>query len=231
MTQEPQPQPGEILIDMPSAQSKYFADIKKTITCLQKALRELWPAAAHYPNDIDCYNLAVLIGVAKTQHNKKQQEKRAQPQRSALVTAAKKFQRELVKSRAELISRIPPEIIKYYEVDLQRVDTAKQSVAALLDTFKRPEPYNTAKEMGERLIEAWRRAGETISRGVKPDDAFCKAVTKLLELGGICYSPEHVSDMLRGRTQRPRSGRARNAPKRAPLGAPNRRNPTLRPAQ
>ncbi len=58
-----------------------------------------------------------------------------------------------------------------------------------------------------------------MATGVKPKDPLCKAVTALLAIAGLHYSTTHVSDMLRDRADRPRSGGRKKLQKAPPTPA------------
>jgi hypothetical protein len=177
--------------------------ISDIIVKIQRVLEDVWPKAAHYPADIHLYSLATVIQVKRNIVGRSRREGR--PKISALTSSAKRFQKELAKSRALLAAECTPDLIEYYQTELDQMDAVQRSVAALLDSHKRPQ-RNHAKDISGPLLKAWHDTGVEVPRGTKPDDALCRAVTALLSEAGINTTASYVSDMLRERAQRPRSG-------------------------
>jgi hypothetical protein len=57
--------------------------------------------------------------------------------------------------------------------------------------------------------EAWSCTGAEVPLSRTPEAPLCVFVTAALAAVGINFSPDHVSDLLRGRRDRRRSGKAR----------------------
>jgi hypothetical protein len=200
----------------------YFLQVGKTIKKVQQLMHEAWPNAGLESTDdipdIKCYNLAVRILVIKEYNLKRKRE--AGPKITPLLSAAKKFQKELSSQRAALGKRTPPNLIEYYQEETNIIEEALKSVSALLDLYKPWSPYpGPAKEIAEGLLEIWSLMSLDVSIGKKADDPLCKAVQALLAESGLHYELDTVSDMLRGREKRPRSGQA------AEGGRKNGKNP------
>jgi hypothetical protein len=196
------------------AQRQYGKEIRETIASVQAVIRGVWaPETDACPDDIHCYDLAVLIYTLKHRRHA-QWQKKAEGRDAAtfnkraritpLESAAKNFQTELAKRRAELTATIPPEIAGYF-TEPALIESTQQAVTALLESYRLPA-FNAADGIRNRLVQAWRVAGISVKQGLKPTDRLCIAVTQLLALAGIHHEPSYVSDMLRGRWQRPRSG-------------------------
>jgi hypothetical protein len=193
----------------------YHARLGEIRVDIQQVIRDIWPRipAERVPGAISCYNLVVFIKLVedkrKAEREKKKRKEKAEgsrlrPQITALESAAKKFLKELQIHRADLLSSIPPGVEEYYRRDLDKMEAAQDAVKALFDN---PPRFNPAKEMALRLTEAFQGAGLPEPQGKNREGRLCKAVTPLLALGGLHYGLDQVSDMLRDRWQRPRSGR------------------------
>lgn len=176
---------------------------------VQQTLRDAWPEAPICPNDVACYRLATLVQVIKAVTVKRRRHK--PKQRDELSASGRKFLRELETSlkrtKSQLPAGIPPEIVSSTldnHPDIREMEEARHAVQAVLQRRKsyRPEP---CQRLAEAVIETWKHVDVEISRDPKPDHALCRAVTALLTICGIHYSPETVSDALRGRSARPRS--------------------------
>lgn len=185
--------------DRDIANRAYWGEICKLMAKTQELLRAEWPEDV-----FNTYDLAVCIESLRSFR-----KHRGQPQRrkiTPLESSAKKFLAELADHRRALLDSIPPELIEngYYRADLAKVDDAQSAVSVFLE---KPQPFNVAQEMGRRLLDTCTRASVPLSAGTKEDDPYCRLVTALLGLGGIHKGLWTVSDMLRGRTSRRRSGK------------------------
>jgi hypothetical protein len=177
----------------------YVAEIRKLMNQAEQLLRAEWPKAT-----FDTYNLAACAR-AMIEHKEHKGQQRRRPITS-LEASAKKFLAELAKHRAVLLESASPLLIEhgYYESALNEIDAAHRAAAVFLE---KPQPFNIAQEMGQRLIDTCARAGVQLSPGTKQDDPYCRIVTRLLALGGLHLGEWTVSDFLRGRAQRARTGR------------------------
>jgi hypothetical protein len=96
------------------------------------------------------------------------------------------------------------------------MDATQRQLEKELDAHVPPR-VNRALYLHEAILDSWQRVRVPISRSVGPGnvefgkqpDPLCQAVTLAFELAEVHYSPRSVSDMLRGRAERHRSGKKR----------------------
>jgi hypothetical protein len=106
------------------------------------------------------------------------------------------------------IETLPEEWRKIVE-QIDKMQAVESDVRALLDIpYPFPDRRNAARFIGEAAIKAWCDAGE--KPPLSPTGPLCLFVTLALAAVGYNYAESHVSDMLRDRHNRPRSGKARS---------------------
>jgi hypothetical protein len=164
-----------------------------------------------YPGDVELWPVAVRIeNVRGAVARERKQPKLKQ---SPLVEALRRCLRELAKHRAALIRQAPPETVNALGY-LDRMDATQRQLEKELDAHVLHR-VNRALYLQEAIVDSWQRAHIPISRSVgpgnvefgKPPDPLCQAVTLAFGLAGVNYSPRYVSDMLRDRAERHRSGK------------------------
>jgi hypothetical protein len=202
--------------DAGAANQAYSKEIEDTITAVSRLLRARWPAAEFGPYDDHLYDLAVWVHALRTSRRIRGQPQK--PKITRLQSSAKKFLSELRAHRRAFLDTLQSDAHEpFYKPYLAQISAAEDAVAVFLG---RPKPLNEATEMGSRLFRTCERAGLPLAPGVKDGDPYCALVTDLLALGGVYKEPATVSDMLRDRAHRARSGR----------GAQKRAKTALRPA-
>lgn len=133
---------------------------------------------------------------------KKRQEAFAKPMKYARL-----FLRHLPAARGEIALAYGDEANA-----MESLDSAESAVQKAVDaitlvrTDKWPTP-NPAIYIEKSVRQAWGDIGVDMSSGHKPDDPLCQFVRELLSLGGMEYGLNTVSDMLRNRYRRARSGK------------------------
>ena len=102
---------------------------------------------------------------------------------------------------------------------LAAIRAAEQSIGWLLTYYLPNQSPNPAKFVGEALLSAWAAIGVEASKDTRAGGTYCEAVRELLEAVGAVYSANTISDQLRGRHTRLRSG-ARRDGRETSKGAP-----------
>jgi hypothetical protein len=171
----------------------------------------VWTKAPRQLNETECYRVACAVDVVRIGNAKRANKP---PRRaSRLLETGRAFHRELGKrlsqAREKVPADIPPEIassfIRQYFPEIGEMEEAETAAKAVVARCKlnKPDPANL---LCDAVLKAWERSGVTVSEGNKPDDPLCIAVTALLALAGIHQAPATVSEILRGRSGRARSG-------------------------
>jgi hypothetical protein len=173
------------------------------IVKVKNVIEECWPGIESYPTDIDLYSLATKIKVKKDFTERQRRAER--PKIPPLISSAKKFLRELEKARALTLDGVPSDELEHYTQDLRRIDEANEAVSNLIKSYAL-RPHNHAAEIEHSLMTAWRMAGVDVPKGIKPGEPLCRAVTGLMKEAGLLRAEDSVSEMLRGRAHRLRSG-------------------------
>jgi hypothetical protein len=110
----------------------------------------------------------------------------------------------------EKIKQVLPSSIPDY---LESLEQTREQVLKIIGHYKphKPDPVTF---LADCVKETWMsveqlRPGEQkklTGGGKKPNEALCDFTVKALSLCGISRSEDHVSDVLRGRSNRRRSG-------------------------
>jgi hypothetical protein len=200
---------------------------------VSELFREVWPDRKCYPDLAACSFVAVRLETVKRMGVKRP---KSPPPLGKAVKPARAFLRQLPTARKKLVvfdirqnRRIPdqPIDIETLQSEFQKIielvdkmAAVERDVRALLDApFPFADRRNAAHFIADTAQKAWRRAGETDApRSDPPDrsserspenDPLCVFVRHALAEIGHEYSISYVSDMLRDRHHRPRSGKAR----------------------
>jgi hypothetical protein len=179
---------------------------------VQELFRKAWPDREP-PDIVHCYGMALRIENVSRRGAHGQKKPASEPK---LTAAGRKFLRELetVKGKREAMLQsfdlLSPVAVQAIGPDplLEHMEQALTHVGAVLDAFKATK-LTPARYIAEGAKETWRLAGVKVSKSPKAEDALCRFTTSTLTKCGIHYGPDHVSDMLRERTDRPRSGKAK----------------------
>jgi hypothetical protein len=171
---------------------------------LKVIMVEIWPDEPVYPGPIELYSLAVRVQVRKDLLHKTNKLTRAKT--SPLVTAAKKFQQELSAEQDYLQKQVPAQLHDFFEKDIENLEKVRKAVETIIEKYKPTSRYDPVFDIAENLRRAWFEIGKHLPRGVKPTDSVCLAVTAILALSGEARAVDVVSDRLRGRAGRARSG-------------------------
>ena len=196
---------------------------------VRRLFREAWPAREP-PSGNLCYTVATAINVVRIRSFRVNRDTKKPG--SLLGTKGEKYARLFVRhgelARQKLEDDLTPrrrtaELAAHpdlrewvrgvfdldrYEALFEEMSKATRQVEALLAACKtkaiRPNP---ARFLADTLQQAWRTAGDEIPpRSVNRDDPLCRFVHGALAEAGVKYSLATVSDMLRGRAGRRRSG-------------------------
>ena len=170
-----------------------------------KILNEEWPKAVRHPADYHCQGVAVAINYIRQVETAAIQRPRRR--KSNIDSIAGKFLKQLDVHRAQYEQNREP-LLETFDAYLPVVDAVRDSVQKFLERRVAAPPRDPAGHLAGKILEAWRQAGVPAGRGTRPDDPMCRAVTQALRLAGLPYTPNTVSDMLRGRARRRRNGAA-----------------------
>ena len=186
---------------------EWWESISAITEKLETIMVRVWPGEPRYPGAIELYSLAVRLQVRRTSLSKmrKQQPARISP----LLTAAKKFHKEICEEKAFIFRTVPTEVHDWYSKDLTKLENAAKAVEAVIATYKPRPSYNPTAHIADDLRAAWSKVGKRLPLGVKPDEPVCLAVTAILSEIGESRSTQTVSEFLRGRSDRRRSGAPR----------------------
>jgi hypothetical protein len=143
---------------------------------------------------------------------------------SRLLEAARKFAREVDKTLGDVRGDITPEvpaeildvIIDQHYPHIRELEAAKCAAEAVIVRCEGSRPRNPARSIKDALLDAWHQAGVQAGKGVNPEDLLCREVTELLKLAGLHYEASSVSEMLRKRENRARSGGGRKLAEKVP---------------
>jgi hypothetical protein len=182
---------------------------------VQDLFRQAWPRRV--PPAIDhCYSMAVRMDILR----RKSRRPSPRPELDdCLLKATRKFLRALGQSKLALEARLKshglltPFAIEAMGPDplLHHMVEAEKHVSAI-EAALRGETKNPASFLAIGAQETWRRLGADVPHSPKHDDPLCVFTTSALERCGINYSLNSVSDMLRNRTARHRSGKSKLPP-------------------
>ncbi len=184
--------------------------ISRTIKELHGIFRDEWPEAERYPSHAELYPLAVRIGILKAIEAKKgNRPKPVRRRKSELVKAGENFLAELAKIGPWTDSGLP-ELVIFDRRDIALVEATRICIDLVLATFT-TDQTDPARYLEEGVVQAWAQARVDVSlTKTKEETPLCQAVTRALELAGIDRAAETVSEHLRGREKRQRSGSSRN---------------------
>jgi hypothetical protein len=205
----------------------------ETAERLQTLFRKYWPDRQPYehPPDITaCAFLATTIEIVR-EHTAQDRKKPRRPHPILGVEGkkyARLFLRHLQCAQKNLEDQLrvfgvnpedalEPPMQKFFSESrgmLAEVTAANDHVTAFTRVCAEFDKRNTesarrnpAVFIVERLRLVWREGNFPDAKG--RDSPLCGFVQEALTFANIHYSEDHVSDMLRERTQRPRSGKAR----------------------
>ena len=188
-----------------STEAAEAARVWKIARAARAIFTAAWPEP--YLAEHHLYALAISIDVVRSQQRRARLEAISRPPVSSpFVAAARKFLRELESRRQSTIGCVQPGLEQFFSVELACMESAKNSVEELLRLCS-PNRPNPALFLQKAIVRVWDQAGIQVGKNVKPGAPLCRATTEALKLAGINYSEDHVSDMLRGRARRPRSGK------------------------
>jgi hypothetical protein len=183
-----------------------------------------WLGVARYPDIDECYHVASVIETiraAETNSRMQERQRQVSPSLRAGRALLRHLNEDLTSAKAEIPPGIPAQIvgtiIDQHYPHIRAIEAAQQAVGALLPyyTAQKPDPAQFACAA---IMRTWHSTaakseirGEPavkVSKGTKPNNPLCRAVTALLTMAGFNYSLATVSDMLRDRARgRPRGGR------------------------
>jgi hypothetical protein len=184
---------------------------------LQRLFREAWPKRKH-PPDIDaCHDVAKSINSVTDRINKlkAQGPQTPSPALGATLKYGRLFLRHLATASERLEDKLasrPDSTNRWYKGALARMEMAAVHVQAVLDACPDEPPItvHASNFIAQEAQGAWRRSGERVPLSVRPDDAMCKFVVAALACTGVHKSASTVSDELRYRSNRRRSGKKRS---------------------
>jgi hypothetical protein len=193
--------------------------------------REAWPDHNRHPDLGPCYSIATAMNTVQSQGVKipkwppllgsVEAAKHARLFLKCLPAAREKLEvldfRQAPDFGSYSVDSLPVEFREIMEL-IDKMVAVERDVRALLDA-RHPfhGPRNPARFIAEWVRDAWIRTGERSpprSEGrpeqrLGEDDPLCVFVTRALAAIGHNFRPSYVSDMLRDRHHRPRSGKAR----------------------
>jgi hypothetical protein len=220
----------ENLASQESRNSDYLRSNYELALTVQKMFREAWPGRQKYPDLNACGRVATRMNIVRARGIK---APKTPPLLGESAKLARLFLKHLPFARGKLRQldfRQDPDFEKYPAGELPEVwwkiielidkmDAVERDVRALLDAQNPLAGHRNGAEFIAEVTEcAWRSAGEpTPPRShppeprLSPDDPLCIFVTLALKKLGHPYATDTVSEMLRGRHNRARSGKPKVA--------------------
>ena len=172
---------------------------------VDRLLRRVWSKAERYPPEHLLYQIAIRVVILR----------RAWPRRMPPPLPPKALVASLRKSRREIITHQAACAGDPLQTESGLLKSTLLSIDAVLDyhTF---QPANPTTYLKASIVEAWRKINVRVALDTKVRDhrrrrvpPLTLAVGLLLRRAGIKYRAQTVSDMLRERQHRKRSGKAR----------------------
>jgi hypothetical protein len=219
-----------------SRNSDYLRSNYELALTVQKMFRKAWPDREKYPDLNACAWVAGRMNIVRARGIK---APKLPPLLGGSAKHARPFLKHLPAARGKLRPldfRQDPDFEKYPADALPQVwreimelidkmDAVERDVRALLDAQHPLTGHrNGAESIAEEVEYAWRRAGEPTpplshppEPRLGPDDPLCIFVTLALQEIGDKYAPDTVSEMLRGRYNRARSGKPKVRSDRPPV--------------
>ncbi len=186
---------------------------------IRPVLERVWPKHAAALSDIDCWSLAQAVAAARDVAEK---IKHPPPHRqSPLERAAKalltKVESSLDAAREMFPGDVPREIIDQTYPRIRKLESVRQAVADLLSDGEEINlRHNVVRLMANALVQTWERADCKVPLGTHRKGALTRAVTMLLDMAGTSIGRDVVSDALRDRVDRQRSGAGRKKMQKMP---------------
>lgn len=194
---------------------------------VQKLFKDAWPKREP-PLPQHCYSMALRFDVVRSWQRQiipvrhgdhpRQRDVHPLPKYSAdLIAAANNFLRKMETAKLETETTLQeyglldPQAVKFVGANpfLIEMEAAKEHALKIIDFCTQPkrDPVNF---IADGALETWRNVlNEDRGASRKPGDPLCRFTQAALKACGINYTKNSVSDLLRGRENRPRSGKKR----------------------
>ena len=105
---------------------------------------------------------------------------------------------------------------------IRKLKSVRQAVADLLSDGEEINlRHNVVRLMANALVQTWERADCKMPLGTHRKGALTRAVTMLLDMAGTSIGRDVVSDALRDRVDRQRSGAGRKKMQKMPAKRPD----------
>ena len=192
--------------------------------------RAAWPKVEKYPTTATCWSVATHINAIVHAGNNKTRRKPSQDQ-----LRDKKYKYLELLKHARLFIQKAPDILNDLEIraypitnattttylnpehlrEIKAIEAAQTALAMVVETCKPPVEWKPRDKMdwiAEAAVSAWKTTGIAVplGKGISSPLANFVSLTIMgigLAQGDEIPSPEVISDHLRGRQARPRSGR------------------------
>jgi hypothetical protein len=192
-------------LDPTKPRDPWFIEVWCEMAYIDRLLRRLWPEVERYSDEYLLYPIGARVVILRS----------AWQRRMPPPHLPKGLVASLRKSRREIIARKAGCATDPLQTEAGLLDHTLRYIDAVLEyyTFRAANP---ATYLAEPIIEFWRNRHVRVALDTKVRDRHRRrvppltlAVGVLLRRSGIKYRAQTVSDMLRERQHRKRSGKAR----------------------